>query len=404
MSTPIPDLDDLLHAGIAAIERGDRERGQALLLQVVERNDGIEQAWWWLSLTVRSREDQITALENVLALNPEHVEARERLAELREQKARPPEPEWKSLLPEAPQEEPDADNDDPYQCPYCGRVTDEAARRCPQCGRGLWRRVSTSTGSGMFRLLQLAIGITMAFALIDASGPVMALSAVNASDPSTGLGVTMIAEVFGVTALLGDFLKLEPDTAQWLATVSLLRLGGLLVLLIGLSARWAIAYYTTLLALMADVVWNFYLLFISGLGPVGVVINITLDLGGLLLLFACAYEFPINDERILVKADTKARSAGDYYLLGHRYEKMGMKALAVAQWRRAVGLAPMMMVYYKDLGIGYAQLNRFARSVRALKEAQRLEPDNTSIGEVLELVKERQAAYHQKQKGLASKR
>lgn len=405
MTTSQPDLDDLLHDGIAAIERGDRERGQALLLQVVERNDGIELAWWWLSQVVRETEDQITALENVLSLNPDHVEAQARLVELREQRNRAPEPEWKSLLPEAPQEEPDADNDSPYQCPYCGRVTDDQARRCPYCGRGLWRRVSTSTGSGMFRLLQLVLGALLAFALVDVFGPLMALSAARPTNPDTGLGVTLIAEIFGVTALLGDFLTLPPATAEWLLRAFLLRAGILLVVLVGLSARWALAYYAALLVLIADVIWNIYLLFIGGLGAVGVVINIALALGVMLLLFACAYEFPINDERILVKADTKgARSAGDYYLLGHRYQKQGLKALAVAQWRRAVGLAPTMTLYYKDLGIGYAQLNRFTRSLRALKEAQRLEPDDASIGEVVELVKERQAAYQQAQTKTRSKR
>lgn len=395
MSSSQPDLDDLLHDGIAAVERGDRERGQNLLLQVVERNDGIELAWWWLSQAVQDHEDQITALENVLALNPEHVEAQTRLAQLREQPARTPEPEWKSLLPEAPQEEPDNDNDSPYQCPYCGRVTDEQARRCPHCGRGMWRRVSTSTGSGMFRLLQLCLAILLALGLVDLLGPMMALSAARPASPDSGVGVLLIAEIFGVRPFLGDFLKLRPDTAEWLLKAFLLRAGGLFVVLIGLSARWAIAYYASLLALIVDVTWNIYLFFTSGLGPLGVVFNIAFALGVLVLMFACAYEFPINDERILVKADTKARSAGDFYLLGHRYQKQGLKALAVAQWRRAVGLAPTMMVYYKDLGIGYAQLNRFARSLRALKEAQRLEPDNASIPEVMELVKERQAAYHQ---------
>jgi tetratricopeptide (TPR) repeat protein len=393
MSTTFPDLDDLLLEGIAAIERGDRERGQTLLLQVVERNDGIEQAWWWLSLAVRDPQDQITALENVLTLNSDHAQARTRLAQLREQKTRLPEPEWKSLLPEAPQEEPDADNDSPYQCPYCGRVTDEAARRCPNCGRGVWRRVSKSTGSGMFRLLQLALGGMLALALIDTLSPLFALSAAQPARPDAGLGVTLIADVFGVTAFLGDFLNLNPDTARWILTALLLRAAGLFVLLIGLSARWAMAYYATLLALIADVTWNIYLLFTGGLGVVGAAVNIVLALGVMLLLFACAYEFPINDERILVKADTRARSAADFYMLGHRYQQQGMKALAVAQWRRAVGLAPTMTVYYKDLGIGYAQLNRFARSLRALREAQRLEPDNTSIAEVMELVNERQAAY-----------
>jgi tetratricopeptide (TPR) repeat protein len=387
----------LLYDGIRALEGGDRERGLELLLQVVERDNRIEQAWWWLSLAAEQIEDQITALENVLDLNPNHTQARQRLADLQERKAQP---EWKSLLPEAPLEEPDADLDNQYQCPYCAYVTTEQARHCPRCGRGLWRRTSKSTGSGMFRLMQLVASIVLAFGIVDTLTP---LFAIGAARGSAGPGLEAVGDIPGVKEFLGDFLAMNLKTANWLLTAQLTRLGGLFILLVGLSARWAIAYYLTAIALIADLGWNLYLLFSGYLGVLGVGVNLFADLGWLLLLFACTYEFPINDERILVKPDGVARSANDYFMLGHRYQKHGLWALAVAQWRRAVGLAPTVAGYYKDLAIGYAQLNRFTRSTRALNEARHLEPDNKGLDEILELVKARQAAYQQARKAELAK-
>jgi Flp pilus assembly protein TadD len=64
-----------------------------------------------------------------------------------------------------------------------------------------------------------------------------------------------------------------------------------------------------------------------------------------------------------------------------------MWALAVAQWRKAVGLAPKEVVYYKDLGIGYAQIRRYARSLRVLEEARRQAPQDQSIPEIIALVR-----------------
>jgi hypothetical protein len=51
-----------------------------------------------------------------------------------------------------------------------------------------------------------------------------------------------------------------------------------------------------------------------------------------------------------------------------------------------VGLAPQTPVYYKHLGIGYAQIKRFARSLRALEEARRQAPADAEIAEIIALV------------------
>ncbi len=75
-------LAAILHEGALALQQGDKERARDLLLQVVEADEGIEEAWLWLSGAVDDPEDQRTALENVLALNPENPHARYGIAVL----------------------------------------------------------------------------------------------------------------------------------------------------------------------------------------------------------------------------------------------------------------------------------------------------------------------------------
>ena len=60
--------------------------------------------------------------------------------------------------------------------------------------------------------------------------------------------------------------------------------------------------------------------------------------------------------------------------------------MAVAQWRKAVGLAPHVPVYYKDLGLGYAQIGRYDRSLRALHEARRQSPEPDELDQIIALV------------------
>jgi hypothetical protein len=76
------ELAQWLYDGAVALTEGDKARAQELLLKVVERDENIEEAWLWLSGAVDDLEDQRTALENVLALNPNNTHAQYGLAVL----------------------------------------------------------------------------------------------------------------------------------------------------------------------------------------------------------------------------------------------------------------------------------------------------------------------------------
>ncbi|PDW01892.1 hypothetical protein [Candidatus Viridilinea mediisalina] len=65
-------MAELLYEGALALQQGQTERARELLLRLVEMDENNEDAWLWLSGAVDDVEDQRTALENVLALNPQN--------------------------------------------------------------------------------------------------------------------------------------------------------------------------------------------------------------------------------------------------------------------------------------------------------------------------------------------
>jgi tetratricopeptide (TPR) repeat protein len=137
---------------------------------------------------------------------------------------------------------------------------------------------------------------------------------------------------------------------------------------------------------LGDLLLSVYLLVGNYLGWAGLLLNLVLSASAGLLLFAVSYEFAVNDERLLVRPDPMARGPLEFYRLGHEYRQLGMWAMAVAQWRRAVGLAPHEADYYKDLGVGYAQIGRYDRSLRALHEARRQVSNPAEINQIIALV------------------
>jgi hypothetical protein len=68
-------LAEWLYEGAVALTNGDKERARDLLLRVVGEDEEIPEAWLWLSGAVDDPDDQRTALENVLALDPENPHA-----------------------------------------------------------------------------------------------------------------------------------------------------------------------------------------------------------------------------------------------------------------------------------------------------------------------------------------
>jgi len=398
MASIPPELQKLIHAGVAAIQSGDKAKGIEHLLKVVEQNDQIETAWVWLSRVVDDPADQITALENVLIINPDSPEANERLAQLRAPaptpgQAAPPlsSDDWRKLLPEVTLETDDG-MDNPLQCVFCGGLTAEKDRKCPRCGQKLYVTVTRSKTSSNLRFAILLVCILWAFGVGAAVGPVLAYR------PAWRPNLEFVLLIPGVKYVIGDLLKVPAQIITYLLGYYGARAGLLAFFILGLTQRWTIAYYGSILVVLVDLLAMFYLAFMGYLGIVLVVANVILTAVALYLLFSSDREFAVNEERLYTRPDGGARSGQDFYRRGHNYRSQGMWALAVAQWRRAVGLAPKEISYYKDLGIGYAQIKRYPRSLRVLKEALRLAPEDSSVAELIQIVEKRAAATERNKK------
>lgn len=91
---------ELLRQARALIQDGHRARARALLRQVTATDPRNEVAWLWLGHIAEAWEDQVAALDNVLAINPNNVKARERLDQL--QQTRPASAPLKRLSPRKP--------------------------------------------------------------------------------------------------------------------------------------------------------------------------------------------------------------------------------------------------------------------------------------------------------------
>lgn len=110
-SPPDPRLIDLLEQGIAAARAGDAAAARQRLLAAIGQKPEDEIPWLWLSWITPDPEEAAWYLRHVLTINPDHRQARERLAHL-ENGVRP------AVA---------------WRCPFCGRSAGEQPSRCPGC-------------------------------------------------------------------------------------------------------------------------------------------------------------------------------------------------------------------------------------------------------------------------------
>ncbi|MBN2302994.1 MAG: hypothetical protein JXQ72_00865 [Anaerolineae bacterium] len=81
------DVDDLVRQAAEAFRNGQRQEARGLLEQAIELDQRHEIAWLWMSAVAETPEDQKICLENVILLNPNNQQARQRLNAINQQGA-----------------------------------------------------------------------------------------------------------------------------------------------------------------------------------------------------------------------------------------------------------------------------------------------------------------------------
>jgi tetratricopeptide (TPR) repeat protein len=398
---PSPQAERLLSEGIAASRRGQHAEARHLLEQVVQTDPTVVDAWWWLS-EITSGQERIICLENILTLDPEHTKARALLSELRAVHP-PPDPTSRENYATIPPIDPhDPSLDDPFQCVYCGWATRPQDERCPHCNRSLVtheRTASQRTGMLVALLVVMAVlaiwsGVEVIGLLLRPSSttlpPAMqTLANVGLIDPGESLSATFLRTPLA-RALFGNLGSLPFALARRLFLVANLRFALLIALALVLYLRWTPAYYATLAALIIGLVWDVFQVANSYIGWLLVLLSLALSMLALLLLFASEPNFALKVVRMQTRLHPAATGAAGGYNWGKRYTHEGKHALAVLHFRRAVGSAPNESEYYKRLGLSYAHIGRYARSLRELEQARKLNPDDADIPRVEALVREMQ--------------
>jgi tetratricopeptide (TPR) repeat protein len=360
----------LLNRGIQAVRSGDRALGRDLLLRVVAENERVEPAWLWLSAALDDPADQLTALENVLALNPTNAQALagketllHRLGRAVPAPAKETAPPSNAVMPSADDatvESPSADlflaEDDPLQCAYCGQLTVEEDERCPHCGRsllvpGFWR-----AGGHQYSLLIL-VGLVVQAAMVQSAAAYLLAFMPNSLAAVPG------SEVIAASPMIAAVAR----GVLWAI---------ILVMLLGDSLA---AYKWAALLAAADLGWQALGLGLGWVGRELAAVNGTLGLFIGVWSFSAVIGQAQARRRLLVAVDRGLQSAPLFNERAEHYAKRGMWAMAAVHWQKAVARQPREPSYYKALGLAQTRLGRHAQAVRTLRSGAELAPEDNEF-------------------------
>lgn len=429
------EIQHTLQTAITLIRQGQKEQGRDLLLQVVEADENNEIAWLWLGAVVDSLTDQITALENVLAINPNNHSAQKGLAQLRQQlpEVVPPIVEEASestvvaALPETPAfvgveadtipaldsnwlsepataPESTAEStwalddyaerapiesvtalDDPYQCVYCGAVAAPSLKRCPECSRSLM----VLEGSG-----KLSTSLRTATFVLMACIALMAVEAMSTAIfyyQGDAFGEFIYNNIPAVNALVGDFRLWPQALTSAILWIQFGMVATTIVTMLGLLYQVTPAYYFSVLLISANVLWMVFRWVNGYFGPLLALADIGLSIFALFFIFAAQPDFQVNAIRLRCAIDSHIKGGDALNRLGHIAKGKGQWALAVAYWRAAVAAMPNQAGFYKDLAIGYAQIGYYQKALSALNEFAHQSPDIADFKPMQALIEAKRA-------------
>jgi tetratricopeptide (TPR) repeat protein len=202
-------------------------------------------------------------------------------------------------------------------------------------------------------------------------------------DPASLLDQPLMRSVFG------DVLSLDYALAGRLFLAGNARAALLMALVVALYLRWTPGYYGAMAAILTGLLWDLFQIVSGYTGWLIGVGGVLLGLLALLLLFRAEDNFALRAVRLQVRLHPAAEGAAGAYYWGVQYAREGKHALAAHHFRHAVGRAPHHAAYYKRLGTSYAEIGRFGRSLKALEQAGKLNPDDDDTRQLQALVREK---------------
>lgn len=408
--------DTLLEQGISAAITGRRDEARTLLTQVVEADDGNEQAWLWLAGLVEAPEEIRTCLENVLHLNPDNIKAQQGLVWLEQRHGTRPVADGDVIDSLPTQSAPAAgdpavpaaplprDMPDPAAvlavaelaaldaaCPYCGTAAPPEAKRCPSCGKQLMERAAgnqkrskalTTLGGlsavgGIFSLLGAALVVAMLVMLQQNSG------------------------FYGMR--IADFTRAGVSIASLYSRL----LGGVgyavfqLVIARGLFQRkrwaWIVTAILQVLQLLAALLVVVFFSVLSRMVLVGLpggtsqssaplgsavftliaLLVFVPQITALLLLFLSYGDVFAPMQRQVLRLGVV--SPAKHYNNGLDYKNRGMWYMAAQEWAAAVKHAPLEPNFLHALGLAFVQLKQFDRARITLDFARQVAPADAAI-------------------------
>lgn len=424
-------VKDLLHESAVAIEIGDYERARELLTETVVRDERNLDAWLMLSRVVPEPEDQEVCFENVLSLDPRNAAALKGMAVLLQAREAAEADLWDEpqdvdaagrgaptlagdvlgdsyiqkhtvVIPE-PEPEPDSPSvalwekyDDEFLCPYCASPTVAEDKRCTTCNNPLWitKRRREKRSMLLWILFFLQAANTLFLALV----PIVILFIVSLMLRVSGDFTVLIPVYLGGS---GEFSSEEVTMIldllpRFVFYLTCLPFFGSLAMLVAIYLRWPPVYYLMLigaiLELLSSILGVVFNLSQGGLAIGFGVFGAILSVVHFVLTLQLEEDFSKKRGRILFRVDKGLESGASYLLRGRQYMSNKMWALAALHFRRAAGLLPYQTDGYTALAIACSRLKDYELAYYALKEAQRVEPDNAKIAEMLTLLEKESSA------------
>ncbi len=379
------DVETWLDAGIAAVRSGDNAMAREMLMKVVDADDHNEQAWLWLGAVGATEEERRICLENVLALNPDNVLARKRLARLTSpthyaKKAltervrgvradltndKPPGSREglsrAKIEPPGPRQYGDVWDTDDDICAYCAATVDTEDKRCPSCGRSLVKlsyRYSATAVLHVFWLLLFANSLVLGF---------QAIFKLQVEQHDTGAVLHALLAVSLVFLTVGVLMRL------FLAHIG----ATFIMVLVSILAVYNLLVPFDPSALGMDGVdpalRGFTTSFFSRLGLLLDIVHVAL--AGVALFYATMRAGP-EFERVAVHSFARTvkglHTAADYNMTARRLKQEGKWASAVLHWQRASAIQPSKVVYQRNLARAYFQLGFLERGTDLIESALRL--------------------------------